>query len=88
MNVELKEKIRRDDLFEEDRKKGYVTSKQDITTCPNCGSKNISDKYVDCLCCRTYEGDGSTCWTAPYCNDCGFIGVGNSDGGLWFKWWK
>jgi len=50
-------------------------------TCPECGSINTGDKYVNCLCCRT---PGPTCWTAPHCYDCGHTGWGNSYGGLWY----
>ncbi|MCK5225104.1 MAG: hypothetical protein KAQ89_00145 [Planctomycetes bacterium] len=58
---------------------------KDITTCPECGGKDISFEYQNCLCHRTYEGNGVTCWTAPHCNSCGYEGIGNSSGGLWYK---
>lgn len=49
-------------------------------TCPECGGKNIGSVHERCLC-------GGNCWTAPYCEDCGFTGIGNSTGGAWYKWW-
>ena len=52
--------------------------------CPECGGKNTCLVYVNCLCCRTYEGSGRTCWEAPHCNSCSYTGAGNSDGGLWY----
>jgi len=52
--------------------------------CPECGSWNVDEEYVNCLCHRTYEGNGITCWTAPKCYDCGYLGAGNSSGGLWY----
>ena len=56
----------------------------DRTVCPKCGSNNIDEEYVNCLCCRTYEGNGRTCWTVPKCQDCGTTGWwGNSSGGAW-----
>ena len=58
---------------------------EDKDTCPECGSKDISSEYQNCLCCRTYEGNGVTCWTAPHCNSCDYEGIGNSSGGLWYK---
>jgi hypothetical protein len=55
-------------------------------TCPKCESKNIQYKYANCKCCRTYEGNGVTCWTYPICQECGFTvgpGAANSNGGCW-----
>ena len=28
--------------------------------CPKCGSENIKYTYASCMCCRTYEGNGTT----------------------------
>lgn len=56
--------------------------------CPKCGSKNISYTYANCKCCRTYEGDGVTCWQYPTCNNCGFTNgpaSANSEGTCWTK---
>ncbi len=68
--------------------KKRITRKQACNEkkCPACGSKNIEYEYTDCLCHRTYEGSGRTCWTYPTCEDCGFTaggGGGNSAGGIW-----
>jgi len=52
--------------------------------CPECGSEDTGGEYVNCRCHRTYEGDGVTCWSAPHCYKCGYIGAGNSNGGLWY----
>lgn len=74
-----------DDMVEFYDKKGYVPSKeQDKTICPKCGSENIEEMNVPCMCCRALE---DSCWSAPRCKDCGLVGIGNSNGGLWFKWW-
>ena len=80
----------RQDLFDVCEKMGYVpiNMQTNVKSCPNCGCSDIDDVYVNCLCHRTYEGDGRTCWTAPKCKSCGFEGHGNSDGGAWFKWYK
>lgn len=76
------------ETFEQMQDRDYIpTKEQDMTTCPKCNSKDISEEYVSCSCCRTYEGNGRTCWTAPHCNKCGFEGVGSSSGGAWFRWW-
>jgi len=53
-------------------------------SCPECGSEDTELLNVNCHCCRTYEGNGRTCWTAPHCNSCDFTGAGNSSGGLWY----
>jgi len=55
----------------------------DLEQCPDCGSEEVDEVYTNCLCCRTYEGNGRTCWTAPYCNNCKKRGYGDSDGGRW-----
>lgn len=63
----------------------------DQKPCPKCGSKNISHKYANCLCRRTYEGNGVTCWSYPICNDCGFTNgpaSANSEGETWEKFTK
>ena len=58
---------------------------ENTKVCPKCGSKDTDmSYYVNCRCCRTYEGNGKTCWTAPHCNSCGYTGWGNSNGGMWF----
>lgn len=65
--------------------KRLITKEQahDTSKCPICKSEDIDEEYISCLCHRTYEGSGRTCWTAPICNSCGFSGDGNSDGGMW-----
>ena len=61
------------------------TANKNLNKCPECGSENVESVYESCLCHRTYEGDGTTCWQAPHCNDCEYTGIGNSSGGLWYK---
>ena len=59
---------------------------EDETKCPDCNGEKIAYKYADCLCHRTYEGNGRTCWTYPICLDCGYTagpGAANSTGGAW-----
>ena len=57
---------------------------EDHSNCPECGSTNTRIEYRNCFCCRTYEGNGTTCWQAPVCRECGFEGYANSDGIYWF----
>lgn len=54
--------------------------------CPKCGGTNIKYTYTSCLCCRTHEGNGRTCWQYPTCKTCGHTGgpgAGNSEGTCW-----
>ena len=54
--------------------------------CPKCGGIDIKYTYTSCLCCRTYEGNGETCWQYPTCRTCGYTGgpgAGNSEGTCW-----
>ncbi len=76
-----KEKRRLKKLFDE---KGILRNGQD--PCPKCGGIDIKYTYTNCRCCRTYEGNGTTCWQYPTCKTCGFTagpGAGNSEGTSW-----
>lgn len=50
--------------------------------CPECGSFNVEKIQANCLCTRTWEGP--TCWSQPFCNDCGYKGYANSEGIYWY----
>lgn len=65
-------------------KKRRLKANENLEKCPECKSKDVDETYVSCRCHRTYEGDGRTCWTAPKCNSCGYVGAGNSAGGVWY----
>ena len=54
--------------------------------CPKCWGTDIEYTYADCLCHRTYEGNGRTCWQYPTCKTCGFTSgpaSANSAGTCW-----
>ena len=75
------EKRRLKKLFDEN---GILKDGQD--PCPKCGGIKIKYTYTNCLCSRTYEGNGVTCWQYPTCKTCGFTagpGAGNSAGTSW-----